>query len=106
MAFNLAVPEKYSGDPALEEQAQQHLAFPKGLRRIHQQEYGTFLSVQGRLALVEGKPQGAGKLLKLVGQVSGQERAARHRPTSCLSRLSFSRQIRRTSQRRSTGGPC
>ena len=58
------------------EEAGRWLAFPEGLRRIHQQEYSTFMSVQGRLMIKQGNPDAARELLDMIEQVSGEQSAA------------------------------
>ncbi len=54
------------------ERARDLLAIPRGLRRIHYQEYSFFMSAQGRLKLAEGDEGAAREMLAAIEDIDGQ----------------------------------
>ena len=52
------------------------LRFPEGLKRLHVEEYATFLSAQGRLALAEGEVESAEKMLDTLEELVGEDSSA------------------------------
>ena len=58
------------------ERARELLRLPDGLKRIHVQEYATFVSAQGQLALAEGDYEQAEQILEMLDELIGDEDAS------------------------------